>query len=335
MQFDTFFPPYTKLIDIPEMASAAEEIGFDAIWVAETQHNPFLPCVLIAEHTKNIQFGTAIAVSFARSPAVMAQVGWDLSEASGGRFMLGLGTQVKAHIERRFGMPWPKSPVGKLREQLAGIRAIWRNWQTGEKLNQRGEYYKLTLTSPFFTPASIESPEIPIYIAGVNTGLAHLAGETADGFQVHPLNTPKYLREVIIPAIEDGAAKAGRNREDVSIAINAFVVTNDTERSFVRQQVSFYASTPSYRRVLALHGWEDIGAQLSKLAAKKQWDRMPDLISDEMLGEFATVADEADLPEALQERYAGLGDRITIYTPFVPGDRDEFWRHMRSGFPKF
>lgn len=314
------------------MARAAEEIGFDAIWVAETQHNPFLPCVLIAEHTQRIQFGTAIAVSFARSPVVMAHVGWDLAEASDGRFMLGLGTQVKAHIELRFGMPWPDSPVGKLREQLAAIRAIWRNWQTGEKLNQRGEYYKLTLTSPFFTPASIEHPDIPIHIAGVNIGLARLAGETADGFQVHPLNTPKYLRDVILPAIEDGAAKAGRNREDISVAVNAFVVTNDTERSIVRQQVSFYASTPSYRPVLAIHGWEDIGEQLSKLAAKKLWDEMPDLINDDMLAEFATVAEEADLPAALQERYHGLGDRITIYTPFVPGERDEFWRHMRKGF---
>lgn len=316
------------------MARAAEEIGFDAIWVAETQHNPFLPCVLIAEHTQRIQFGTAIAVSFARSPVVMAHVGWDLAEASDGRFMLGLGTQVKAHIERRFGMPWPDSPVGKLREQLAAIRAIWRNWQTGEKLNQRGEYYKLTLTSPFFTPSSIDNPEIPIHIAGVNTGFARLAGESADGFQVHPLNTPKYLREVILPAIEDGASKTGRNRKDVSIAVNAFLITNETERSIVRQQVSFYASTPSYRPVLAIHGWEAIGERLSKLAAKKLWDEMPDLISDDMLAEFATVADEADLPAALQERYHGLVDRITIYTPFVPGERDEFWRHMRKGFPQ-
>lgn len=334
MQLDTFFPPYTKLMDIPEMARAAEEFGFNAIWVAETQHNPFLPCVLIAEHTQRILYGTAIAVSFARSPAVMAHVGWDLAEASGGRFLLGLGTQVKAHIERRFGMSWPDSPVGKLREQLAAIRAFWRNWQNGEKLDQRGDYYKLTLTSPFFTPASIEHPDIPIHIAGVNTGLARLAGESADGFQVHPLNTPKYLREVILPAIEDGATKAGRKREDVSVAVNAFVVTNDTERSVVRQQVSFYASTPSYRRVLAIHGWEDIGEQLSKLAARKRWDEMPDLISDDMLAEFATIADEADLPAALQERYQGLADRITIYTPFIPRERDEFWQHMRTGFPQ-
>ena len=332
MKLDTFFPPFTKLNEIPELARAAEGMGFDGVWVAETQHNPFLPCVLIGEHTERIEFGTAIAVSFARTPAVMAHAAWDLSEASNGRFILGLGTQVKAHIERRFGLDWPDSPVGKLREQLTAIRAFWNHWQSGEKLNVRGDYYKLTLTSPFFTPAAIEHHNIPIHIAGVNIGLARLAGETANGFQVHPLNTPRYLREVIFPAIETGAKKADRKRSDVSVSINAFAITNETERSFVRQQVSFYASTPSYRKVLALHGWEDIGEQLSVMAAKKKWAEMPDLISDEMLVEFATVADEADLPDALQERYDGLGERITIYTPFVPGERDDFWKNLRQGF---
>lgn len=333
MYLDTFFPPFTKLSQIPEMARLAEEFGFDAVWVAETQHNPFLPCVLIAEHTERIQFGTAIAVSFARSPAVMAHVSWDLAEMSSGRFMLGLGTQVKAHIERRFGMPWPDSPVGKLREQVDAVRAFWHTWQTGERLNQRGDYYQLTLSSPFFTPASIPHPEIPIYLAGVNTGLARLAGGTADGFQVHPLNTPKYLREVILPAIETGAHKAGRRRADCAVTVNAFVVTNETERAFVRQQVSFYASTPSYRPVMAIHGWEDTAEQLSHHAARKEWDKMPDLIDDAMLAEFAAVADEADLPALLHERYGDIGDRLTIYTPFIPGERDDFWRHMRDGFP--
>jgi probable F420-dependent oxidoreductase len=325
---DTFFPPYTQLKDIPEMARAAEATGFRAVWMAETQHNPFLPCTLIAEHTSQLQFGTAIAVSFARSPAVMAHTAWDLAAYSGGRFILGLGTQVKAHIERRFGMPWPESPVGKLREQLAAIRAFWANWQDGEKLNQRGDYYKLTLASPFFTPASIEHPHIPIMIAGVNTGLARLAGEAADGFLVHPYHSPRYLREVLLPAVESGAAEHGRSRADVAMVVNAFVVTNATERSYAKQQISFYASTPSYRSVMELHGWGEAAEQLSALASRQQWADMADLVSEEMLNTFATVAEEGELAAALQERYAGLADRLTLYTPFVPGERDAFWQRL-------
>ena len=181
MKIDTSLP-ITPLYNVPEYAHAAEEIGFDAIWTTETQHDPFLPGPLIAEHTKRIHFGTAVAIGFARSPATMAYTAWDLAQASGGRFILGLGTQVKGHIERRFGMPWPQSVVGKLREQIMAVRAFWKTWQTGERLNFRGDYYKLTLMSPFFDPGPIDHPEIPVYIAGVNTGLAHLVGEIANGF---------------------------------------------------------------------------------------------------------------------------------------------------------
>ncbi len=332
MLLDTFFPPYTSLKDIPAMARAAEVTGFRAVWMAETQHNPFLPCTLIAEHTSALEFGTAIAVSFARSPAVMAHTAWDLAAYSGGRFVLGLGTQVKAHIERRFGMPWPDSPVGKLREQIAAIRAFWANWQDGEKLNQRGDYYKLSLSSPFFTPASIENPNIPIMIAGVNTGLARLAGEAADGFLVHPYHSPRYLRDVLLPAIEAGAEAHRRNRADVSMVVNAFVVTNETERSYACQQISFYASTPSYRPVMELHGWGDAAEQLSALASRQKWSEMADLVSDDMLTTFATVAEESALAAALQERYAGLADRLTLYTPFIPGERDAFWRDLVQAF---
>lgn len=329
---DTFFPPFTHLGDIPEMARAAEAQGFHTVWMAETQHNPFLPCALIAEHTTHLQFGTAIAVSFARSPAVMAHTAWDLADYSNGRFLLGLGTQVKAHIERRFGMPWPDSPVGKLREQIQALRAFWANWQDDEPLNQRGEYYKITLASPFFTPAPIEHPQIPIMIAGVNTGLARLAGEACDGFLVHPFHSPQYLRQVLLPAIQQGAQKAKREPAAVQRVINAFVVTNDTERSYAQQQIAFYASTPSYRPVMALHGWEDVAQELSQLASRQQWLEMPALITDEMLAIFATVTDEADLADALKERYTGLADRLTLYIPFVPGERDAFWQRLVRAF---
>ncbi|MBN1146438.1 MAG: TIGR03617 family F420-dependent LLM class oxidoreductase [Anaerolineales bacterium] len=327
MYFDASLPP-VSLTSIPEIARAAEAIGFDALWAPETAHDPFLPGALIAEHSQRLSFGTSVAIAFARSPANLAYTAWDLAQASKGRFILGLGTQVKAHITRRFGMPWPGSVVGKLREQIDSIRAFWTTWQTGVPLNFHGEYYKLNLMSPFFDPGPIDHPEIPIYIAGVNTGLARLAGEVADGFLVHPLHSPRYLSEVVLPAIEAGAARAGRARADVKICTHAFVVTSEEEGAFVRAQVAFYASTPSYRAVMALHGWDEVAEKLSSLVRKGEWAEMTSLIDDEILAAFAVVADAADLAAALKERYQGLVDRLGLYLPFSPGSRDAFWSKL-------
>ena len=229
MKFDAALPAF-QLKDVPAIAKAAQEIGFDALWTQETQHDPFLPCTLVAEHTETLRFGTAIAVSFARSPANLAYTAWDLSAQSGGRFILGLGTQVKAHIERRFGMTWPESVTGKLREQIQVIRAFWDCWQNGTKLNFRGEYYKATLMSPFFNPGAIEHPNIPIYIAGVNSGLAKLAGEMCEGFHAHPFNSPRYMNEILLPAIEDGLQKSGRTRKDITVSMTPFVATSQKKK---------------------------------------------------------------------------------------------------------
>jgi probable F420-dependent oxidoreductase len=305
-------------------------MGFAALWVTETMHDPFLPGALIAEHTQRLHFGTAVAVAFARSPATLAYTAWDLAQASAGRFILGLGTQVKAHIERRFGMPWPESVVGKFREQIAAIRAFWHSWQNGEPLNFRGEHYKLTLMSPFFNPGPIEHPDIPVYIAGVNTGLARLSGEVCQGFLVHPLHTPRYLQEIILPAIAEGAGRAGRRRQDVKMAVTAFAATTPEEIFFVRSQIAFYASTPSYRPLMALHSWESTAEQLSSLAARGKWSEMGVLISDEMLETFAVVVAPADLPAALARRYEGLADRLSLYLPFQPGERDSFWKKLKN-----
>lgn len=332
MNLDALIPFDSKLSAVPELARTAEEFGFSAVWMAETKHNPFLPGVLVAEHTRHLQFGTGIAVSFARSPAVMAHAAWDLANYSSGRFLLGLGTQVKAHIERRFGMPWPESTVGKLREQIKVLRAYWKHWQTGERLNQRADYYQISLSAPFFRPEPIAHPEIPILIAGVNTALAKLAGEVADGFVVHPFHSLAYLQEVLLPAIHKGLEARQRETEDIQVMVNAFVVTNAKERAYARQQLSFYASTPSYRRVLALHGWQDIGERLSGLAARKRWDEMPELISDEMLETFAIVSDEADLPKALNDRYAAFANRLALYSPFVPDEKDAYWKKLTKYF---
>lgn len=341
MKFDAALAPM-HLTDVPAVAKAAEEMGFDALWTQETQHNPFLPCALIAEHSQTMEFGTAIAVSFARSPADLAYTAWDLAAGSRGRFILGLGTQVKGHIEKRFGMPWPESPVDKLREQIQVVRAFWDCWQNGAKLSFNGEYYKIRLMSPFFNPGPLPpsvpptSPgswgdvrgAIPIYIAGVNTGLARLAGELCDGFHVHPFHSPEYLREVILPAIEEGAARAGRSRADVAVSVTSFVATTPEEENFARAQISFYASTPSYRPVFALHGWEDVAEKLSAHAAKGEWGEMFGLVTDEILQTFCLVTDAESLPAKLQERYEGLADRLTLYSPFTPGEKDGFWKRI-------
>jgi probable F420-dependent oxidoreductase len=336
MKFDARLPS-VGLKDVPAIAKAAEEIGFDALWTQETQHDPFLPCALIAEHTRRLHSGTAIAVSFARSPANIAYTAWDLAAQSDGRFMLGLGTQVKAHVERRFGQPWPESVTGKLREQIEVIRAFWGCWQNGTKLNYRGEYYKITLMSPFFQPPPLPlSPNpyslIPIYIAGVNTGLAKLAGELCDGFHVHPFHSLRYLQEVILPAIEEGLVKERRKREDIAVSVTPFVAITPEEVNFARAQISFYASTPSYRSVMDLHGWSAVTEKLSAHAAKGEWTEMPMLITDEMLNEFAVVTEESKLADELKKRYKGIADRLALYAPFVPGEKDQWWRNLAADF---
>lgn len=316
---------------IAHLAQAAEELGFAGLWTPETGHDAFLPLVLAAEHTRRITLGTAVAIAFPRSPMVTAQIAWDLAAYAQGRFILGLGTQIRAHIERRFGMPWG-APLARLREYIQALRAIWDCWQNGTQLDFRGQFYQHTLMTPFFSPGPIVHPDIPIYIAGVNTGLAQLAGELGDGFHVHPLNSVKYIQEIVKPNIAIGAERANRSPDAVTLAGSVFVISGHNEvatealRASVRQQIAFYASTPTYRAILACHGWEHVGEKLSRLAATRRWAEMPALISDEMLHTFAVEASPAQLGSALRERYAGLLDRIALYMPFQPGEDDETWR---------
>lgn len=329
MKLDASLPP-VRLQDVGGIAAAADQLGFAALWTSETKHDPFLPCALIAEHSSRLRFGTAIAVSFARSPTNLAYMAWDLAAQSGGRFILGLGTQVKAHIERRFGQPWPDSVTGKLREQILAIRALWACWQQGGRLNFRGDHYKLTLMSPFFNPGPIENPNVPIYIAGVNRGLAALAGEICDGFIVHPFHSPRYLQEVILPAIHSGAGRSQRAGQDISISVTAFAATSVSAREAARSQLAFYASTPSYRPVMALHGWAQVAERLSALAARGEWDTMPALFTDEMLAEFCLLTQAGQLARDLRNRYEGIATRLALYEPFVPGEKDAFWRELSA-----
>ncbi len=319
-----------NLLEMPQVARAAEEIGFDGLWTSETQHEPFLPLAIAAEHTTRIELGTAIAVAFPRSPTVLAHIAWDLANASNGRFILGLGTQVKAHIERRFGMTW-EAPAAKLREMVLAMRALWDAWQNGTKLNYRGEFYRLTLMTPFFDPGSIAHPDIPIYIAGVNEHLCRVAGELCQGFHVHPFHTAQYIREIVLPSIAQGASAAHRARADVQLSSAIFVAMNDDEREAARQQISFYASTPTYKTVLDVHGWGEVNQKLGALAARGKWDEMPALITDDILNEVAIIAPPDEVPARIKARYAGLLDRVTFYAPFSPEEAPK-WRAMVGAF---
>ena len=327
MKLDAALAP-TTLRDVPAHAAAAEAVGFAAVWTSETRHDPFLPLSLAAEHTSRIGLGTAVAIGFARSPTVLAHTAWDLASASGGRFMLGLGTQVQAHIERRFGMRWPESPVGAMREYIQALRSVWQAWQSGEKLNYRGRVYRLTLMSPFFNPGPIETPAIPIYLAGVNRGLIELAGEAAEGLHAHPLQSERYLREIVRPALEAGCLRAGRPAGSVQVSASVFTVTGAAEAAFARSQIAFYASTPSYRPVLELHGWAEAAERLSGLARRGAWNEMPAQIDDEMLETFAVVAEPGRLASALRARFEGMADRVTLSRPFRPGEQDAVWRSL-------
>jgi probable F420-dependent oxidoreductase len=320
---------YLKEID--RTARAAEDLGFAGLWTSETKHDAFLPLAIAAKETREMELGTSVAIAFSRSPMEMAQTAWDLQDLSEGRFVLGLGTQVKAHITRRFSMPWER-PAARLREYILALRTIWESFQTEGSLKFEGEFFHHTLMTPFFNPGPIENPEIPVYIAGVNTRLAKLAGEICDGFHVHPFHSPEYVRQTVEPAIAEGAEQAERDPGQIDLATSAFVIASENEeeaaeqRESIRAQISFYASTPTYRTVLEAHGWQDVGEKLGTMAREKKWREMPALITDEMLAAYAVEAAPDEIGPALKERYEGLIDRVALYIPFVPGERDEFWR---------
>jgi probable F420-dependent oxidoreductase len=320
--------------EVPALARKAEESGFECVWVNETQHDPFVQLSLAAANTKKVMLGTSIALAFTRSPTTIAYTAWDLQALSSGRLILGLGSQVKGHIERRFGMKW-ESPVAKMREVVMALKAVWNSWQTRSKLDFQGRFYKLDLMTPFFSPGPISSPKIPIFVAGVNEGMCRVAGEVAEGLHVHPLHTPKYLREVITPALSRGLAKVKRSRNEVSIAASVFAAAGANEaevrslKSLYRNQIAFYASTRSYRRVMELHGWGDICDRLHELSLKGEWGRMGAEISDDVLGEFVIDATWKDAAGALTRRYGRLVDRVRLYVPF---DGRIEWKTLVAGF---
>lgn len=302
-------------------AHRCEQIGFDGLWTYEASHNPFFPLIEAARATTSIELGTNIAVAFARSPFAMAQAAWDLQEVSGGRFHLGLGTQVRAHVERRFSMPFDH-PARRLADYVNCLKAIWSYFQEEATPNYCGEFYQFILSNPAFNPGPITTPRIPIYVAGVNPRMCKVAGEVADGFHVHPMHTVGYLKDVVRPAINEGAKGSGRSVDDLDLFASVFVVTGDTpeekaqSEKNVRARVAFYASTPNYRTLLSYHGFENLGQELSILVRRGEFDKMEKMIPDSLLSEVAVAADPAEIPIALQNRYSGgLLQRVALYFP--------------------
>jgi len=314
----------SNLHDAVSSAKDAEAAGYSGAWTAETSHDPFLPLLLAAEHTTKIELGTSIAVAFARSPMTLANTAWDLQAYSQGRFILGLGSQIQPHITKRFSMPWSK-PAARMREMVLAIRAIWDCWLNGTKLDFRGEFYTHTLMTPFFTPAASDISAFgtpKIFLAGVGELMTEVAGEVCDGFICHGFTTEKYLREVTIPALERGRAKAGKTMDGFEIVGPSFVVTGNDESELAkaaagtRQQIAFYGSTPAYRPVLDLHGWGDLQDRLNTLSKQGKWVEMGDLINDEILNTFAVVGEPESIAPELHHRYGDVIERISFYAPY-------------------
>jgi probable F420-dependent oxidoreductase len=302
-------------------AAQQEARGYDGIWVPETSHDPFLPLVLAAEHTERLDLATGIVVAFARNPMTLAQVSWDLQAASQGRFILGLGSQIKPHITRRFSMPW-SSPAARMREMILAIRAIWESWNQGTKLDFRGDFYSHTLMTPFFNPGPNPHGDARIFLAGVGELMTQVAGEVADGFLCHGFTTRQYLDEVTLPNLAKGRAKAGKAMDGFQLAGPMFVVTGRDEAEMaeaakgVKGQIAFYGSTPAYRPVLELHGWGDLQEELNRLSKEGRWAEMGNLIDDAMLATFAVVAPLDEVAGALKDRWGDVLDRLSFYAPY-------------------
>jgi probable F420-dependent oxidoreductase len=318
-----------------EAARKAEEDGYDGVWCPETGHDPFLPLVLASEKTQHLQLGTGIAVAFARNPMTMAMVANDVQLLSKGRFLLGLGSQIKPHIEKRFSMTW-SHPAPRMREFILAMRAIWEAWNERTKLAFRGEFYRHTLMTPFFDPGPNPYGAPKVFLAAVGPLMAEVAAEVADGMFVHGFTTERYLREVTLPAVERGLAKAGKQRRDFQLSYPGFVVTGENEEQVnaatqaVKAQIAFYGSTPAYRGVLELHGWGDLQTELNSLSKQGEWTKMGELIGDDVLDAFAVVCEPDEVSERVIGRFGDTIDRFSFYAPYAM-DSDR-WRSMLAGF---
>jgi probable F420-dependent oxidoreductase len=324
--------------EVPVRARDVEARGYAGLWASEVAHDPFLQLLAAGQATERLQVGTAIAVAFARSPMTLAQTAYDMQRYTRGRFILGLGTQIKAHVERRFSMPW-SAPAARMREFIGALHAIWNAWQHGTRLRFEGEHYRHTLMTPMFSPPAHEFGPPPVYLAAVGPLMTQLAGEVADGLLVHGFTTERYLRERTLPALEEGVRASGRTREQIAVTLPGLVVSGRTEEDMaaaaaaVKATIAFYGSTPAYRPVLELHGWGALGDELHALSIGRRedkWTAMRDLVDDEVLATFAVVAEPDDVAAGVRERYAGLVDRFSVYASY-PAPLD-LWDPLVASF---
>lgn len=336
MKLDTQMT-YASFDTVTRTAQRFERMGFDGVWTFEAAHDPFLPLALTVAATKQLDIGTNISVAFGRSPFTMAQVAWDLQQASQGRFHLGLGTQVRAHVERRFSMPF-EHPAARVTDYIRCLRAIWDTFQNNTRPRYEGPFYRFKLINPFFNPGPIEQPHIPIYLAGVNPRMCRAAGEVADGFHVHPMHSVGYLRDVIRPALDEGARLNNRSVDDIELYAPVFAVSGETQAEMdaaeqeVRQQIAFYGSTPNYRILLDYHGYGSVGKELSNLMRKGDMAAMPKLVPDELLEQIAVVATPTQLPRKLRQRYAGILQRVSLYFPIAATEPETKWQQFAAAF---
>jgi probable F420-dependent oxidoreductase len=321
--------------EMPSAARELEELGYDGVFTAETSHDPFLPITLAALETERIELGTGIAVAFARNPMSTAVVANDLQLYTEGRFILGLGSQIKPHIEKRFSMEW-SHPADRMREFILAMRAIWATWNEGAKLDFRGDFYRHTLMTPFFNPGPNPYGTPKVFLAAVGERMTGVAGEAADGILLHGFTTERYVREVTLPALERGWGRAGKQRGDFELSGPMFVVTGTNEEEYeaarrgTKQQIAFYGSTPAYRGVLELHGWGELQGELNRLSKQGDWVQMGELVDDEVLATFAVTGEPEEIPAKLLERYGDIVDRISFYAPYKSDP--ERWSRVVEGF---
>jgi len=326
-----------QLEKVPDAVRAAEAAGYDGIRTAEMNHDPFFPLLLAAEHSERLELSTSIAVAFARSPMILANIGHDLNAYSKGRFTLGLGSQIKPHITKRFSMQWG-APAAQMRELVLAMRAIWGNWYQGEPLQFVGKYYQHTLMTPAFTPENKDYGPPRVVLAAVGSLMTEVAGEVADGMIIHPFSTVPYIEAVTLPAIERGLARAGRSRADFEISYSNFVVTGRDEQEFeasrqaARERIAFYGSTPAYKGVLESIGVGELQAELNAMSKQGRWKEMGTLISDDILREFAVVGEPKDIAPEMLRRYGHFTDRTSASFPVSDAaQREEIIRRLRAG----
>ncbi len=318
----------SDLARVPARARELDDLGYDGAVSVETSHDPFLPLALAAEHSSRVDLLTSVAIALARSPMTTAYTAYDLQVLSHGRMVLGLGSQIQPHIEKRFSMPW-SAPAPRMREFIVALRAIWRSWETGERLAFRGDHYTHTLMTPFFSPAPSPYGPPRVFLGALGDRMCEVAGEVADGVLLHPFSTDRYVRERALPAVERGLARAGRPREGFEFTLTPFVATGADEEAVrsalhgARQQIAFYGSTPAYRKVLELHGWGEVQDELNAMSKRGRWSDMAELITPDMLDAFVVQAPHDRLPAALAKRCGGVADRMQFFASW-DSDRESW-----------